>query len=217
MKNIIYDIDNLHGSMSGTTTALYLIPSEESYSGDIEICLWHCVGPGQPMYAYHGRWLYLGSPGTECVPEALIERLSHYEDKFRELDEAYQGTEWDGHNHIGKWDNIAEDVSQLLDLEGVAMFWDAADWLGADWSAVDSDLETCQSIEQLAQDYANEAQGDGEAVLDTDYLENVLRHRRDSLIEELESTVAELLEWDDDVDAEELDNLNARIEILKLI
>lgn len=215
MKTIIYDIDNLHGSMGGTTTALYLIPSEESRSGDIEICLWCCVGPGQPMYAYHGRWLYLGSPGTECVPESLIERLSQYEDKFREIDEAYQGTEWDGHNHIGKWDDIAEDVNQLLDFESVAMFWDAADWLGADWSRVEADLETCQSIEQLAQDYAEEAQGD--AVLDTDDLENVLRQRRDSLIEELESKVAEILEWDEDVDVEELGKLNARIDILKLI
>lgn len=64
---IRYEINETYGCISGTQTCLYLIPSKESESGDVELYLWSNVGPGEPMNANQNRWFSLGSPGTNLM------------------------------------------------------------------------------------------------------------------------------------------------------
>lgn len=192
---ITYDIDDSHGATSGTQTALYLIPAAESGSGAIEVCLFRNVGPGTPEPAWHGRWFYIGNPGTEYVAESLIEYLQGHEDDLRRINAAYLGSEWDGSNHRGRWEESIGDEAPWFDTQDVASYWDAFQWMeDADADDLASNGTMAAAVEE-AISYARTEN----AYLEADQTERAIRQKIESAIERAERE----LELADDDDREE--------------
>lgn len=117
---------------------LYLIPAEESSSGEVEIETHNGVGNiGWPVRAHNGRWFSLGSVPAGAVGQSVLDALKGQEAHWLELASRYLGTEWDGHNHIGRWmedeDGGYDPVIDNL-FADVAIKEDAGDALdGAGW------------------------------------------------------------------------------------
>lgn len=202
---IRYDIDDSHGAISGTQTAIYLIPAAESQSGAIEVFLFRNVGPGSPEPAWHGRWFYVGSPGTEYVAESLTEYLQGHEGELRAIDAAYLGSEWDGSNHRGRWDDSLDGEPQWFDMTDVASYWDAADWFQD--LDVDDLLTNHSSMAEAVAGEIDNARSDS-AYLDEDSTERAITGRIESAIERAERE----LELADDGDREELAERLAKLQ-----
>lgn len=194
---ITYDIDESHGAISGTQTYLYLIPSAESRSGAIEITLFRNIGPGSPEPAWHGRWYGLGSPGTEYVAESLIEYLQGHEDDLRRIDAAYLGSEWDGSNHRGRWEDGYGNEPDWFDLQDVASYWDAFDWC-QDMDATDLVAEHATVADAVA-DTISYARGEN-SHLEPEQTERAIRQKIESAIERAEY---DLQDADDDDERQE--------------
>jgi len=88
---------------SGARNTLYLIPAEEN-GGTPCVCLSSDIGNGVPARAWHRRWLSLVNLPHDVVPESVMDAIEACRDEILHLDAAYQGTRWDGHNHVGVWD-----------------------------------------------------------------------------------------------------------------
>lgn len=118
-------------TVSGARNALYLVPAEESDDGEPTVVMFSCVGSGSPERAHHSRWLGLGVVSPRVVPSALEECLESRAEVLHALAAQYEGTTWDGHNHVGHWsDALDEDVLYKLhdDLQDVETFWEASEW-----------------------------------------------------------------------------------------
>ena len=112
---------------------LYLIPAEESESGVPGILASVSVGNGGcPEPAWHDRWKCIGRVPEDAVGESVLAMLGEYESDLLDLAAAYEGSQWDGNNHVGSW---ADDgVSLDLPWHDVAQWWDPWDWFqGQSW------------------------------------------------------------------------------------
>ena len=194
---ITYSVADVHGYQSGVQTCLYLIPSKESKSGGIEIYLWHHIGAGMPMPAYHGLWFCLGSPGTTFEAESLIEELKMHEDTFREIDAEYLNNKWDGHNNVGKWSETAllnDDWNQIGSecRENCNHYWEPCEWFQGSLSDIELNKPTIRDIAEHEADCA-----DG-AILNVDDCETWLR----SMIEQRAEELRDIDERDEDEESE---------------
>ena len=210
-NEIKYELCNAHGYASGAQACLYLIPSKESASGNIEIYMDVQIGNGCPMSAWNNRWYTLGSVGTECEPESLQNELEQFEDEYREIDDAYLGSEWNGNNHIGQWDQAAIynsnwDNIAMQARENCNQFWSATDWFQG--SLADIDL-TKESIAAIAEWESCTADG---AVLDQDDCETFLRHAISERVEEITDSLEDL---DSEDGQDEIIELTAELENLQ--
>lgn len=208
---IKYELSNTHGYTSGTQACLYLIPSKESASGEIEIYMDVQIGNGCSMPAWHGRWYTLGSVGTECEPESLQNALEQFEDDFLEIDAAYNGTVWNGNNHIGQWDQDAIHNSNWDNIamqakENCNQFWFADDWFQGSLADIDLTKETIAAIAEWESGTA-----DG-AVLDQSDCETFLRHAIGERVEEITDDLEDL---DSEDDQDEIIELTAELENLQ--
>lgn len=89
---------------SGRSVSLYLCPADECDDGQARIKAFHRVGPsGTPEPAYHGRWRHLVDYGPQVVGESVLDALEAREDEWLELAAQYEGSQWDGGNHVGTW------------------------------------------------------------------------------------------------------------------
>ena len=112
---------------------VYLIPSLET-GAEPEITTHEGIGNlGTPMPAWHNLWHYLGRLPAACVGDSALAMLEDLEDTILQIDKAYLGSEWDGSNHVGKWD-LNEDFDYHLEQKWteaaaeVAQYWLAGDW-----------------------------------------------------------------------------------------
>lgn len=189
---INYDITETRGSISGTQTTLYLCPGADTKDGIPEVYLWSNVGSGCPEPAYNRRWISLGSPGTAYVADALIAKLRGVEDHLLTIDAAYIGTEWDGHNHVGRWEDAIDGNLQAVRdaIADVQTYWDADDWFSP-INASQLNLELA-SITEIAE--AEIASAAGDAALDLDDCRKAIRRMiQRAAEEETDEDNAELL------------------------
>lgn len=119
---------------SGARNVVYAIPAEEHNDGIAHVFVWSCVGAGEPMHAYHSRWLCLGTVPQRAVEAEIENVLREHEEEILSALSAYKGAEWNGHNHVGRW---ARDIDEELDrapygvtaaLREVPCYWDPGDW-----------------------------------------------------------------------------------------
>lgn len=187
--------DETHGSCSGTNVTAYLVPAEESESGQPRIYLFPNVGSGWPMMSHNARHLCLGSINVNFVAESLVEKLESQEEKLLEIAACYNGTVWNGNNHIGQWadaDWIDETIHQL-DLE-CECYGDAGDWMGNESSASICDqLDSYNfDIQSMVESIVDEAEG--QAKLDTDSVAEAITSRMGDHLNELRDTLHEHLD-----------------------
>jgi len=198
---IRYEINETYGCISGTQTCLYLIPSKESESGDVELYLWSNVGPGEPMNANQNRWFSLGSPGTNFVGESLMEFLEGQRGLLLEIDREYQGSHWDGNNHRGRWSNEKWLSSLSFDFDSVDAYWSASDWFQDGDNLMGLDGENLEECAESEADFAL----DSGVRLD---LEEVKQYLLDKLREKLDEME---MEEDDEVDEKLRDKFRALV------
>lgn len=197
---VTYNIDSYRNWQSGTAVHLYLIPAAESSDGQVHVDAWASVGAGCPMPAWHNRWLPLGTLPQEIVPESLREQLQGQERELLEIAGHYQGSEWNGSNHVGLWsdgDLLGARVD-ALDLS-CECYWTPADWYEpTTWPEILDGLREAGSVEDFAR--IEVANADGDATLDADDVARYVTDRIRTRIEELDGT-------EDDDDREELEFL----------
>jgi hypothetical protein len=114
---------------SGANNYVYLIPAEELQDGMPHVFVWGNVGAGTPERAWHNRWFCLGSVNASAVPDSIEAVLRAHESEILEIAESYQGAEWGGNNHVGKWGcDDAEYSGVRAALKTVDTYCDASDW-----------------------------------------------------------------------------------------
>jgi hypothetical protein len=84
-------------------------------------------GGGHPAPAYHNIWTEVFTAPPGAIPESVVENLLAIEDRLvLDCEENFQGTEWNGYNHIGIWEDKPEYPMEYQFEIGV--FWDPYDW-----------------------------------------------------------------------------------------
>lgn len=126
-----------HDLHSGYKKALYLAPAEETDDGRPEIRIHTGVGNvGTPMPAFHSRWAPVISYGPMVVGSSVVEFLESIADQLVELSEKYEGSEWDGSNHVGSWNETRDEMLSRTQEWNEAKsshlekYWDAGDYFG---------------------------------------------------------------------------------------
>ena len=172
------DIDKAaetRGSCSGTIAHLYLIPSDESVAGEGEakICVWSNVGSGVPEPAYHCRWLSLGPVNTEFCAASLVAVLRDQAETLCQMADCYLGSEWDGHNHVGRWrdqewlESLTQDPTYGLRLE-CATYCSASDWFTDVGSDLVAEIKNADDLDDWAEGIVETAASDCEVILDAE-------------------------------------------------
>lgn len=83
-----------------------------------------------PMDAYHNIDQHILTVQDRAIPSTVVDALMGVIDNLESLCDAYQGTAWDGNNHVGTWAEVAQEITECMgqiDLE-VGCFWDPGDW-----------------------------------------------------------------------------------------
>jgi hypothetical protein len=183
------DADDLDtgAATSGYTASLYLIPAEE-HDGKIPAVTVHrgYGNTGTPEPAWHHRWTRIYGYGPAVSGDSLLEALTDLSDELIELAETYQGSQWDGHNHVGSWE--ITDGPDELSIQShprwgeVATYWDAGDYLATDTHGVIQ--ETLQYDTIAAAVDTMIADADADVLLDeTDLVEAITDLLREELAE----------------------------------
>lgn len=125
------DLDSGEVSDTSWRCRLYLVPAQETSHGLPEVEIFAGVGNiGIPMPAFNKRWVFVGEYRQRFVGASVLDALRGAEDQLVALSEAYRGSEWDGHNRVGRWDPHSALCSFTVDLDECDRYWDADDWFG---------------------------------------------------------------------------------------
>lgn len=130
---------NCWSRISGIRVELYLIPAEENDGAAAQVFAFSCVGSGSPLHAWNHRWLHLCSVPPDAVPGELEQIVQAHETEILKLAEAYRGSEWDGNNHVGRWELDDEYATWALSeaVSECPTYWDVDEWFdGGDPTAV---------------------------------------------------------------------------------
>ena len=113
MKTITYptatELDTEDPHHIGWSVDIYFDPKA------LEFIPFRGVGnKGTPAPAWHNRWAYVTSYGPNCVGASILEALQGHEDLARDVAETYLGSEWNGNNNVGRWNEDAAYAQTLL-------------------------------------------------------------------------------------------------------
>ena len=198
--------DETHGSVSGMRVSLYLIPAEETDNGVAEVVTFAAIGGGYPFAAAHGRQLCLGDLPVNFCADSLAETLESQRDKLENIAASYLGSEWDGSNHRGRWDEDALYIEINRECES---YWPADEWLCGDWPSTELEMLEATSLRSMAENVVDNASGT--ARLDLDDVLDCLTVRAKELLEEKRDELAELASEDetDEIIADDIVKLSA--------
>jgi hypothetical protein len=108
--------------ISGYQIELYLDPETP------EVYLFEHVGAGVPMAAWHRRHRWVCSIPDHAIPASVVEVLETYVGHLVALVEAYEGSEWDGSNYVGRWSDMAELDPDCWGRWEFSCYWDPYLW-----------------------------------------------------------------------------------------
>lgn len=171
-----WDIDVGEGELSGVSGYRhYLVVNPEQRS----VSLFYCYGAGTPESVWHRRCTTIDLP-VGVYADSVVECLRAHTDELDEIADLYEGTEWNGSNHVGHWsdterrDQIAETIEHAL--SELPRRHDEKEWLWGDireaLRSAGKALTEGLTIEQWAQAEADEHEH--EAILEPDALATVL-------------------------------------------
>lgn len=168
------DSYDCHATDNNWRYGLYLDPEARRVSH------WEFYGTGTPERVWHNRAVIADLP-RGAVGEHVREVVDG--DEFRGLVEAlfelYQGSEWNGSNHVGRWSGNDEYGSKTHELElmiealfeHVPTYWDASDWFaGGQWGESDANdirvrMQRGETLEAIAEEFVADARNN-DAYLD---------------------------------------------------
>lgn len=132
-----------------TTVTLYLDPE------DREVYTFCCIGSGEPEAAFNHRHISIGGLPGGFVPSTVENFLTLRIDDLNAIADAYEGTYWDGNNHVGRWTEEGIELSNSLsreiqDTKDIYVYADPADCF--------YDLEDDEKRAWAAQDHEERAQ-----------------------------------------------------------
>lgn len=160
------------GASRGWRACLILDPEDRTVS------LYRCIGSGTPVNVWHNRAL-TASINIAASGEAVAEILREHASAVEAIFDSYEGSEWDGHNHVGSWatddqqmPTYTADLASLeAALEDAPTYWSAGDWLEGDWSGSKRELRKAlaagQTADEVAAAWVASGRSDG-ALLDHD-------------------------------------------------
>ncbi len=159
---------------------------------DRDVTTWCNVGSGMPMSTYHDRTILIGLPIMAYEADVQTWCEDHADD-IAAICDAYEGSGWDGHNHVGRWSDEADDLRtalrQALDeatggcsCDTIRSYWPADDWLSGDWQGVMGRLLRVGLTQATEEESAT-----SDAVLDEDDVRDALRERAEWQIGQLDS------------------------------
>lgn len=166
---------------SGVKLRVYLDPR-----GDVPVVrAEQGINIGIPFAAHHKRLWQLFALGQDVVGASVLDFLRSHEAAIIALADCYEGTEWDGSNHIGQWSADACDPFPCgVDPSAFANYWRAEDWL---YDSNDLDgTETNSELDAKAVDLVTEAEREG-AFVRLDDVRDVLEEWRDEARERNEN------------------------------
>lgn len=145
---------------------------------------------GIPMDAYHKIDRRILTVSPTAIASSVERYLIEIEDELESLIEGYQGSDWNGSNHIGSWsedallilEKIAETQIDSISHHSIAHYWDADEW----FSPITSDLKSAWQEGKTAEQIIDE-QGCG-----TDDADGMCD--RDEAVSWLETKIAEWVE-----------------------
>lgn len=154
------------------------------------VTVWTRVGAGSPEAVTHKRVLTVHLPPAasgKSVREIATANLGCIEAIFA----LYQGAEWDGQHHVGRWGggDGGRELEGLLDalradLADVACHWPASAWLEPDWNeskrAVQDALLADSDLDALAAEWVHKGR-DQDAVVEV----GEVREQIDAMVGEL--------------------------------
>lgn len=192
--HVTYDVFE-YGSHFDSRVDLILDPE-----GDVpHVYTFGRIGSGTPGPVYHNRHLVIATIPREAVGESVEAWIRFHAEEIVGLAERYQGTEWNGHNRVGRWDfsedeMLADELVQIGEGE-IETYWDASDYFEADPSSVVEDAVKEGSIEVAAAAEVSRAAQAG-VRLDAEAAAGAIRELLERRIEQLEDSrdAAERLE-----------------------
>jgi len=122
--------DTLHNSILNAGEAVHpAYPTDFYLDPESEQIQWYTrTGAGIPAPAYHGIWVRLFQAPPNAIPKSIVQNLLRIEKQLiYDCEKNFQGTEWDGHNHIGVWKDKPD--YSMFRFE-IATIWDPEDWFG---------------------------------------------------------------------------------------
>jgi hypothetical protein len=143
---------------------LYLDPEARRVSH------WSMYGSGTPMPVWHGRALVIGLP-YGAVGSAVREIVESDECRalLTALCDSYRGSEWDGSNHVGRWQGEGdgtdrhekEEAIEALFRE-VPTYWSASEYLSPVWGQDEADsvrerLRKGETMDDIVNDMVEDA------------------------------------------------------------
>ena len=165
---IAADTYDCHATDTSWRFRLYLDPEARRVSH------YEQYGSGTPERAWKGRALLADLP-FGAVGSAVREIVEG--DEFRALVTAlfglYRGAEWDGSDHVGRWDGVTEYDSQVdvgvqaveALFQAVPTYWAAGDWVsGGQWDESEADnvrkrMADGETLDDIANDMVADALG----------------------------------------------------------
>lgn len=137
-----YDFD----CVSGFSTKIYLNPEAE------KIEVFQDSNNSMPMKAYHHEWLHICNIPSVSVPDSVVSALLEIEDALESAIESYEGTEWNGSNHVGQWSWNEDDsmhFAQLTSELSFASYWEPGDWFESCMGELKKEWESGKTAEQI--------------------------------------------------------------------
>ena len=211
MSNIT--IHNFTGPtrVSGTVYGVIIDPEDQSIRD------WSHVGAGVPMEVWHRRAILIpvsANAHPASLQAAVVENLDLIED----IMSAYDGTEWDGNNHVGQWQEDADDpVMRVCDVaerqleqlfEQVPGVVDAGDWFGYSAHRLGdlmelSDVEG-KTLAAIAAALIEDAEQQGDVFFSDDKQEQLEERLGQLVADELSELEEREKDEDDDLDEAEV-------------
>lgn len=170
---------------SGAKATLYLDPENR------RVYTFGYVGNASWPVAAHNRiHTSIGAVPIETVPDSLETWIEANASAFEALIDEYEGSKWNGSNHIGQWTEEAVEAAETLDLllneavnsNEIAQYWDADDWFSSDPEGVISAAIETGSISESVEREVSDAEFNG-AHLDPEDAERALRALLKSRVE----------------------------------
>ena len=131
---------------SGFKTDIYLDPETER--------IYTFVGSNStPMSAYHNIDRHILRVGDGAISASVYNAIKDVEDDLHDLLDLYNGSEWNGSNHIGQWSEKATELNLRIDDKlfqaEIASYWDAGDWFSPIAGDLKAEWESGKTAEQI--------------------------------------------------------------------
>ena len=138
-QNLIDSIESLkdedYSVCSGFRTDIYLDPEEGK--------VYTFVGSNShPRSAHNNIDRHVLRVDDGAIAESVYDAVKSIESNLNDLLDLYNGSEWNGSNHIGQWDESANDLHERI-IESLTESPIASYWLPGDWfEGVMNELKT---------------------------------------------------------------------------